>query len=141
MTEQNKISDELQALQDFILKHCPEADLIDTDEKGNLAFHAGPDPIKKLTAKQVKEYHVLAEAIDEAWRKEYNQDELIQESEIDDLQKKLYEDIADNVSVEPIKPVTPIKSKYETFNPQAVEVTSTNLDANLPTLPATRYRG
>ena len=141
MTEQTKISDELQALQDFILKHCAEADSIDTDEKGNLAFHAGPDPIKKLTAKQVKEYHVLANAIDDTSAKEYNQDELIKESEIDELQKKMYESVEDTVNVEPPKPVTPIKSKYETFNPQAVEITSTNLDSNLPTLPATRYRG
>lgn len=140
MTEQNKISDELQALKDFISKHCPEADLIDVDEKGNLAFHAGPDPIKKLTAKQVKDYHVLAEAIDEAWRKEYKQDELRREGEIDALQKQMYENIEEVVD-EQVKPIAPVKSKYETFAPQSVEVTTTNLDSNLPSLPATRYRG
>lgn len=140
MTEQNTISAELQAMQDFIAKHSSEADTISEDEKGNLAFHAGPDPIKKLTAKQVKEYNVLANAIDNVQVNEYNQDELRREGEIDALQKQMYENIEEVVD-EQVKPIAPVKSKYETFAPQSVEVTTTNLDSNLPSLPATRYRG
>lgn len=152
MTEQNKISTELQDMKDFIVKNCAEADSIDTDDKGNLAFHAGPDPIKKLTAKQVKEYHVLANAIDDARVDEYNQDELRKEAEIDAQQKQIYENIENVADVNIIEhfknmedtlgPEIYLHDGYSAMSPEIPDVPEPDIGfSTMPKVPATRYKG
>lgn len=155
MTEQNKMSPELKDMQDFIVKNCAEADSINTDEKGNLAFHAGPDPIKKLTAKQVKEYHLLANAIDDTWVEQYNQDELRKEAEIDAQQKQIYENIENAADVNIIEhfknmedtlgPEIHLHDGYSAMSPEFPtdkDIPEPDIGFNpMPTVPATRYKG
>ena len=127
-------------VQEFITKHCPEADAVLFTEDKKLAFHAGPDPIKNLTKKQITELNSITSEEERIHNEQNELNELRREAEIDAQQKKIYENIETQVEGVP-EPAPVIKSKYETFTPEQVQPTTVSVDSNMPTLSATRYNG